>query len=277
MKNGWNWGEMHQDDRIWFKGCIGPYLGDRVEICQVIDPDGLNGSFVAFVFKEHYNNDFDYEAKAGIVFNGELLDYSIIGDFYAYPADKWEDMKTLWMEKGKKWAMENYFKAIRRKMKDLRRKNDEILKETQEKLNSIEAEIRTLEKAFMKKENDMKVVDKYGLALEPKGTAFYVLDEWGNVGCGSEKGLCIKEGETRYVGGKPCFIGVAYVQPDKRWEGGKDVYGLSLEDGGSIVPYDTDSATDFADGARFLVLDKDELKAIAGYLQVCLERLPEED
>lgn len=121
----------------------------------------------------------------------------------------------------------------------------------------------------------MKIVDKYGLAKEPNGTAFYVLDEYGNIGNRSEQGLLILESESFFNltgSGKPFFNGVAYLMPDvDHSKDGLDMYEFS---DGEPFCVDTDSS-DFDDDDRFLVLDKSELGLIIKYLQGCYGRLPD--
>lgn len=118
----------------------------------------------------------------------------------------------------------------------------------------------------------MKIVNKYELALMPAGTAFYVLDENGFIGKGSEKGLLILESDTFYgYDGKPMFNGVCYLEPDHK-EGS---YGCfredELPDQFELFCVDTDS-NDFTDEDKFLVLEPEELKMIIDYLQNCYER-----
>jgi len=119
----------------------------------------------------------------------------------------------------------------------------------------------------------MKIVDKYELATMPFGTPFYRLDEYGNVGCGCEQGLCILLG-NHFIdhNGKPFFNGVCYLEPDYDDE----MYGHFVEGNlpkkFDLFSVDTDS-NDFDDNDKFLVLEPNELKFIIDYLQECYNNI----
>ena len=119
----------------------------------------------------------------------------------------------------------------------------------------------------------MKIVDKYGLAKESNGTPFYYVDKYGNI----DSPLKILDGSQRtpsWYDGKPFFNGVTYLEPD--WDLGngctEDFVEGHLPDKMELFNVD-DCSNDYNDGAKFLVLNKEELKVIIDYLQDCYNAL----
>lgn len=118
----------------------------------------------------------------------------------------------------------------------------------------------------------MKTVDKYGLALEPRGTAFYRLDEHGMID--GEMMILTSWPAGKEMDGKPFFCGVTRVRPDEECGENGYGYGFDMDDPGNELPNDDLDSSDFSDSDRFLALSKADLGVIINYLHGCYDMLP---
>ena len=109
----------------------------------------------------------------------------------------------------------------------------------------------------------MKVMNKYQLAEQPYGTAFYNLDRYGNIG----KGPRILASTTFLsFDDKPMFNGVLDLKPDLDIE-----YEVGYEKELSDLFYWDNCSADYADDAKFLVLTKEEALEIINLAKDLIE------
>lgn len=98
----------------------------------------------------------------------------------------------------------------------------------------------------------MKVMNKYELANQPYGTAFYNMDKYGNI----DTGLRILVSDTFLsLDNEPMFNGVLDLEPDT---GIEDDCKIGDEKELSDLNWWDDSSADYDDDAMFLVLTKRE-------------------